>query len=188
MSFDAVVLAGGRGTRLGGVDKALLRVDGSTLLERVLDATRSASNAIVVGPPRDLPLPRSVEWTREVPEGGGPVAALAAGLERVEQPFVLVVAVDMPYVTRDVVVRLVESSSEDRGALIVDETGKLQPLLAAYPVDPLRHRLRALGRLDGLSMTRLVEGLSFVTVADPIAARDCDTPADLELACNGGGS
>jgi molybdopterin-guanine dinucleotide biosynthesis protein A len=187
MTFDAVILAGGEGIRLGGVDKAMLRVDGSTLLELVLDATVGASKAIVVGPPRDLPLPRSVEWTREVPEGGGPVAALAAGLDRVERSFVLVVAVDMPYVTRDVVVRLVDSSAGDRAVLVADAAGKAQPLLASYPVDPLRHRLRALGRLDGLSMTRLVEGLSFVTVSDPVAARDCDTPADLELACNGGG-
>ena len=49
MLWDAVVLAGGRGSRLGGVDKATLELDGSTLLGRTLAALAGAAR---VSPPR----------------------------------------------------------------------------------------------------------------------------------------
>ncbi|MEU4744233.1 NTP transferase domain-containing protein, partial [Actinosynnema sp. NPDC023658] len=52
-SWAAVVLAGGRGSRLGGVDKASLVVDGRTLLDHVLDAVAAARQVIVVGPRKD---------------------------------------------------------------------------------------------------------------------------------------
>jgi molybdopterin-guanine dinucleotide biosynthesis protein A len=80
--MDAIVLAGGRGARLGGVDKADLVVGGQTLLERALAATAGANRTVVVGPRR--PTSRPVTWAREHPPGGGPVAALAAGLEHVD--------------------------------------------------------------------------------------------------------
>ena len=57
-TFDAVVLAGGGARRLGGVDKMALVVDGSTLLERVLQAVRDAGRRVVVGPRREVGCPR----------------------------------------------------------------------------------------------------------------------------------
>ncbi|MGO4494169.1 molybdenum cofactor guanylyltransferase, partial [Arthrobacter sp. 2YAF22_2] len=56
MEYDAVILAGGRSSRLGGVPKAQLRVDGATLLERSLQAASGARRTVVVGPdPGGLP-------------------------------------------------------------------------------------------------------------------------------------
>src|SRR4051794_27690959 len=77
VEFDAIVGAGGRGTRLGGVDKASLDVAGRSLLERVLDAVAAARTVVVVGDER--PTGRPVRWTREQPAYGGPVAAAYAG-------------------------------------------------------------------------------------------------------------
>ncbi|WP_275693401.1 NTP transferase domain-containing protein [Nocardioides sp. TF02-7] len=48
--FAAVVLAGGRGSRLGGFDKAGIEVRGRTLLEHALDAVVDAAEVVVVGP------------------------------------------------------------------------------------------------------------------------------------------
>ncbi|MGH3739543.1 MAG: molybdenum cofactor guanylyltransferase, partial [Micromonosporaceae bacterium] len=76
--YAAIVLAGGAARRLGGADKPGLAVAGRSLLSRVLDAVADAYPRIVVGPPRQLP--GDVILTREQPPGGGPVAALAAGL------------------------------------------------------------------------------------------------------------
>ena len=65
-----MVLAGGRGSRLGGVDKASVVVDGRTLLDHVLDAVALAELIVVVGPRKaDVP---GVTWAREDPPGGGP--------------------------------------------------------------------------------------------------------------------
>jgi molybdopterin-guanine dinucleotide biosynthesis protein A len=76
--FDAVILAGGGGRRLGGVDKAGLLVAGLPLLDRVLLASAAARRTVVVGESR--PTVRPVRWAQEDPPGGGPLAGLAAGL------------------------------------------------------------------------------------------------------------
>ncbi|MFF4549707.1 NTP transferase domain-containing protein [Streptomyces sp. NPDC001435] len=76
--YDAVVLAGGAARRLGGVDKPAVRVGGRPLLDRVLAACAGARTTVVVAEPR--PTARPVRWAREEPPGGGPVAALDAGL------------------------------------------------------------------------------------------------------------
>ena len=49
LDFDAIIVAGGRGTRLGGVIKADLQVGGQRLLDRVLESARHARQRVVVG-------------------------------------------------------------------------------------------------------------------------------------------
>ncbi len=103
--FDAVVLAGGRATRLGGADKPGLTVGGSTLVAAVVTAAAAAGarRVIVVGPPRaELPplaasLHARLVATREDPPGGGPVPALRCGLARVREPWVALLAADLPF-------------------------------------------------------------------------------------------
>ncbi|MET8509864.1 DUF6457 domain-containing protein [Streptomyces sp. NPDC004787] len=83
-AYDALVLAGGAARRLGGADKPGVRVGGRPLLDRVLAGCRDAARTVVVAAPRATARP--VEWTREEPPGGGPVAALDAGLRRLAEP------------------------------------------------------------------------------------------------------
>ena len=181
-AFDAIVLAGGTGERMGGADKGALMLAEVTFLERVLDATRVADDVVCVGPER--PTSRKVTWTQESPAGGGPVAAVAAGLQHVEATIVTVLAVDHPFVTAEVVARLVETCAvNDVDAVLAgDDAGVPQRLLAAYRVPALSACLRAIGSPAGASMTRLTQGLRCVTVPAPDAAQDCDTPEDLERA------
>ena len=74
---DLVVLAGGRGTRMGGRDKASIELGGRTLLERVLTADLGG-RVVVVG---ETAVPDGVRRTVEDPPGGGPVAGIGAGLD-----------------------------------------------------------------------------------------------------------
>lgn len=180
-AFDVVILAGGRGERLGGVDKAVVVVNGVALLDTVVAAAGEATQVICVGPERDAARPvRPVRWIRERPPGGGPVAAVAAGLELVEAPVVVVLAVDLPFVTPDVVSSLVERLGDADAALTADRAGIDQPLLAAYRAAALRDRLSSLGDATGASMKDLLVGLDHVTVPAPDASQDLDTPEDLE--------
>lgn len=106
MEFDAIILAGGRSSRLGGVPKSGLIYDGVTLLERSLRAAGGAGRTVVVGPdPGNLP--EGVLTCREDPPFAGPAAAIAAGLSALAAqaagyqaaataPFTLVLACDMP--------------------------------------------------------------------------------------------
>ncbi|GAQ53803.1 molybdopterin-guanine dinucleotide biosynthesis protein [Streptomyces acidiscabies] len=93
--YDAIVLAGGGARRLGGADKPGVRVGGRALLDRVLGACADAGVTVVVAAPR--PTSRAVAWTREDPPGGGPVAALDAGLLRTSADRVVVLSADLPF-------------------------------------------------------------------------------------------
>src|SRR4029079_9730524 len=76
--FDAVVLAGGRGRRLGGPSKPEVVVGGRALLDHALAAVAAADRVVVVGP-SGLARP-GIPRVLEDPPDGGPVAGLAAGL------------------------------------------------------------------------------------------------------------
>ncbi|CAN5682831.1 hypothetical protein BH24ACT26_BH24ACT26_01890 [soil metagenome] len=189
MRFDAIVLAGGSARRLGGADKAMVDVGGVALLERVLDAVGAAQRVIVVGPPR--PTVRSVLWATESPTGGGPVAALAAGLEHVTEPVAVVLAADLPFIDEETVVRLLTASDEGLaaheglatdGAILVDEDGCDQPLAGAYETESLRAALASLRDVAGASVRDLVARLTLVRIEASLAARDCDTWEDIDAA------
>jgi molybdopterin-guanine dinucleotide biosynthesis protein A len=205
IGYDAVVLAGGGARRLGGVDKPMLDIAGTSLLDRVLEACSGAAATVVVGPRRRVG--RAVLWTAEEPPGGGPVAALAAGLaaldeasqgslsaaepapRRVPEPWVGVFAADLPFLAHSSVHRLwktsVESAGSD-GAVPVDETGHEQWLAAVYRRASLDQALDALGRdrLAGASLRALLRGLRLERVpAGPAAeSMDCDTWDDVAAA------
>ncbi|MFI9156387.1 molybdenum cofactor guanylyltransferase [Kitasatospora aureofaciens] len=185
--YDVIVPAGGAARRLGGADKPGLTVGETTLLDRVLAACAGARTTVVVGPAR--PTTRAgVRWTRERPPGGGPVAAVAAGLDLVTADTVLLLAADLPFLDRRTVERLA-SALEEAGpytdaAVLVDAGGRDQPLTAAYRTAALRAALAALGGDPaGQPLRRLVGGLNRLRVADTDnVAYDCDTWEDLEQA------
>ncbi len=180
--LGAVVLTGGSGSRMGGVDKASIELDGVTLLERALAATMTAVEVVVVGD--QVPTSRPVTWTREDPKGGGPAAGLLAGLDRFLRPpdLVAVLAVDMPRVSPGTFARLVEALGPTYdGALLLDETGKRQQLCAVYRFGALqRVRPHDVEQEHGLPVHRLLSALALVEV--PAAggeADDVDTWLDL---------
>ncbi|MCH5672541.1 NTP transferase domain-containing protein [Streptomyces gilvus] len=185
-AYDAVVLAGGAARRLGGADKPGLSVGGRALLDRVLAACADARRTVVVAEPR--PTPRPVLWAREDPPGGGPLAALGAGLRHTKAGTVVVLSADLPFLAAETVRRLltaVGASSAD-GALLTDADGRDQPLVAAYRAPALERELAALAEehdgLTGLPLRRLTAGLDLTRVPDPVASFDCDTWDDIATA------
>lgn len=181
LRHDAMVLAGGAGRRLGGQHKPALRVGGLSMLDRVLAACRDAAATVVVGPPR--PTARPVGWTRELPPGGGPVVAIAAGLARCQAPILLVLAADLPFLDSGTLERLVAAARGRDGAALVDADGHVQPLVAAYQRRALEQALVRLGRPANRSVRQLVAGLDLALLPDPGKVTfDCDSWADLRQA------
>lgn len=182
--FDAVILAGGASRRLGGVDKAVIRIGGRSMLDRVLAACRDADRRIVVGPRRSGV---AAIWCQEDPPGGGPVAALVAGLAQVRAPLVALLACDMPHTTRDTMRYLLAAMSGD-GAILVDGAGRDQPLVGAYRTGSLVRTLSTVGPpYAGIPLRTLVARLDLARVPDLTgASRDCDTWEDVEVARHGG--
>ncbi|MFF5919394.1 NTP transferase domain-containing protein [Streptomyces flavochromogenes] len=185
---DAVVLAGGAAQRLGSADKPGVRVGGRALLDRVLAASRGADRTVVVGDSR--PTVRPVRWTREDPPGGGPLAALGAGVRETGADVLLVLSADLPFLDEDTVHRLLGAladAPDAEASLLTDAGGRDQPLVAAYRAAPLRRELARIteerGTLAGGPLRQLTGALSLTRVAaGPLASFDCDTWEDIATA------
>ncbi|WP_169799909.1 molybdenum cofactor guanylyltransferase [Herbiconiux solani] len=193
-SLDAVVLAGGRASRLGGRDKPLLERNGRSLLARTVDALRRAGAHRIVVVRSPVPgLGPDVVFARESPPFAGPAAGAAAGVDALAQPAAgashcFVVASDLPSVGLAVSTLLdaastSTSTSTSEGAdgwIAVDGSGHRQQLLLLLRTDSLRRAIAANGGAAGLadqSMRRLLAGLDLVEVALPDdAVSDIDTP------------
>ncbi|MGN0101481.1 MAG: NTP transferase domain-containing protein [Dietzia sp.] len=188
-AVGAIVLAGGRASRLGGVDKARVTVAGRPMIESVVGAARAVAGPVItVGPGGD---------TREDPPHSGPVAAIAAGLAGLPGAveLVVVVACDLPDLDAATLRALVAALrrpaasttaagevSVPRVALAVDAAGHDQYLLAAWDRRALAARLAALdasGGVGGRAVRALYDDEEVVRVPVGDPARDIDTWADL---------
>lgn len=178
-SFGAVVLAGGRGSRLGGADKATVEVGGRTLLARALEAVIDASEVVVVG--AQVPTDRPVTFVREDPAYGGPAAGLLTGRDAMLRglPALAVLAVDMPRVTSATIRRLQAAAEGRDGAALTDPGGhrQLALVLATDRLDAVRPPLE---QQHGASLRSLLAPLDIAAVpAHDQEHRDVDTWEDL---------
>ncbi|GGH46296.1 molybdenum cofactor guanylyltransferase [Microbacterium album] len=179
-----IVLAGGRSSRLGGRHKPALEVGGRPIVARVIEALRGVgADPLVVGLPEAVP--DGVPVVREDPPYAGPLAALAAGMGALRphaEGVIVVLGGDMPFVTAGLLRGLIDSAG--RGAAFAeDESGRLQPLCAAWDEAVLRQRLARLGETADRPLRALFADLDPVRVAAPgRELRDIDTPEDLAAA------
>lgn len=186
----AILLAGGRGLRMGGVAKPLLEVGGRSLVQRAVDAVAGCHPITIVADVLD-PGIRGVEWTREEPPFGGPAAGVAAALTgwpTTRSPtwtFVLasdLVQPDAVVATLAAVRQQLDPASD--GAHLVDADGHAQWLAGLYRTSALRDAVAGLpDGAPGQSMRALLPGLALTPVPAPApTTRDIDTWEDLDRA------
>jgi molybdopterin-guanine dinucleotide biosynthesis protein A len=172
----AIVLAGGAGRRLGGVDKAALDVAGVTMLDRVLGAARPlCAELVVVGPERTTGV-KGVRFVQEDEPGGGPVPAVVAGLAATVGDPVLVVAVDLPLLSSAAIQRLFDAVT-GHAAAGADHDGAPNPLLAVY-----RRAALSFEGLGGGSRADQLLPEDTVVVDLGAAAHNVNTAEDLRVA------
>lgn len=194
-TFGALLLAGGRASRLDGAAKPLLEVGGITLLDRAIAAVTDAGAApiVVVGPgPVERARDAAVEWVREDPPFGGPAAAVVAGLAAdrtggADPEWTFVLACDLPRVDA-VVARLVADipllPAETDGICLADPSGRPQWLSGAYRTGSLRSAASALPDHGRDAPVRLLLddfAIAVITV-DAAIVEDVDTWDDLDRA------
>jgi molybdopterin-guanine dinucleotide biosynthesis protein A len=194
LPFAAVILAGGRASRLGGTDKPGQLVGGRTLAAAVVAAAveAGARRIVLVGPPRPelrtlaAGLPGGLTTVREEPPGAGPLPALRCGLRQVHDERTAVLAADLPFLRADVLVALLAAAEAGQaGAVLADEAGRPQWLAGCWRTSALRLALRDYA---GAALRGLLAPLDPVVLrCDPAAGQpppwlDCDTPEELALA------
>jgi molybdopterin-guanine dinucleotide biosynthesis protein A len=185
--IDAIVLAGGRATRLGGASKGGLSLAGQSLLERTLAAVSAARHIVVVGDESDIARAApdaEITIVREMPAFGGPAAAIAAGFDALDgaSDFVVVVGCDMPAVSDAIDLLLGALYAGSSGVVAVSFDGRPQPLVAVYSTPGLAYcvaRHRRAGDLVNLSVRALLSGLEPALLPVPEGSTDdIDTWAD----------
>jgi molybdopterin-guanine dinucleotide biosynthesis protein A len=171
-----------------GSHKPSLEVGDLPMVVRVLEAARPRP-VLVVGRGDDVP--DGIPVLVEDPPGGGPVAAIAAGVRHLPggTDVVVVLAADLPFVTSGHLDRLASAAMTGAmtgapgvtgGAVTVDPTGRRNWLCSAWPRAVLAAALDRLGDPSGRSMRDLAAGLRPAEVADADGvADDVDTPDDL---------
>ena len=185
--ITALILAGGQGSRLGGVDKGWLPYAGHALIEHVLVAIAPQVGSVLISANRNRERYQSlgVPVVPDLYEGQlGPLAGMLAGLTASDTPFVLTLPCDTPEVCEDFVVRMWKGLHDaDAEIAMANDGERNQPVHAL-----LRRHLRAdldVAVRDGQrSVQRWAEGHRWVAVdfSDRASAfRGINTPEDYAV-------
>lgn len=173
-----VVLAGGRGRRLGGA-KATVLLGGRPLISYPLEALSLALNEVTVLAKADteLPsLPGTTVWI-EPDARHHPVVGIVQALALADGRPVLVCAADLPFVAPALVRRLADADSQGAPAVVACSRGETQPLLGCY----LPAALGSLGQGDERPLREQIAAIGprLVEVEDPEQLFNVNAPEDL---------
>jgi len=186
-----LVLAGGLARRMGGGDKALLRIGAATILDRVLERLAPQCSRMILnanGDPARFAFTRLPVVADDVPDFAGPLAGVLAGLDWAaahvpDVAWVASVPGDCPFLPRDLVSRLHEArTAEDRPLACARSGDWRHPVVGIWPV-ALRHDLRRAVAEEGLHKIEVWTARHGVAIADwPPTPVDpffnVNTPAD----------
>jgi molybdenum cofactor guanylyltransferase len=148
-----LVLAGGLARRMGGGDKALLRIGGVSILERVLERLGPQTSGIILnanGDPRRFAPTGLPVVADDVPGFAGPLAGILAGLDWAaahapEIAWIGSVPGDCPFLPRDLIARLHAARAAAGAPLACAKSGEWRhPVAGLWPValrDDLRQAL-----------------------------------------------
>ncbi len=129
--FSALILAGGKATRLGGVAKHELVIEGRTIFERQCAVLAPRVGEILVSSSREIAGYRTVH---DAIDGAGPLAGIAAGLAACTTPWLLVVAGDMPHLHGPSIDLILDAARDGLDAVGVRVGGLPEPLLCVLNI------------------------------------------------------
>lgn len=187
----ALILAGGESSRMGQ-DKANLMMGEHTLLQRVTDIVKPLFTDVIVSvrkPRADCALPQVCDDLSHA----GPLAGLAAGLDRAATSWIFAVACDMPFITPQLI-ECLAGFRNNANAVVPVVQGYPQPMAAFYAKHIQGELHKLMNGSDKQSLRTLLQKLTvrYVSEAEMPAGGvrcfyDLDTPQDMERAVNNEG-
>ena len=138
-----LILAGGRGSRMGGVDKGLQNFRGMPLALHTLMRLQPQVGDVLVNANRNLAAYEAMGvpvWPDALPDFAGPLAGFLTGLERCETPWLLTVPCDTPLFPLDLVERLAQAAVADDAEIAMAGAPEEDGQLRAQPVFCLLRR------------------------------------------------
>lgn len=151
MDVTGVILAGGRGSRMGGVDKGLQNFNGIPLALATMLRLQPQVGELMINANRNLAAYESFGvpvWHDAIPDYAGPLAGFLTGLEQCGTPWLVTVPCDTPLFPDDLVARLLHAAEEQDAEIAMaaapEEDGQLrpQPVFSLLRVDLLESLVR----------------------------------------------
>ncbi|MDR6222607.1 molybdenum cofactor guanylyltransferase [Methanococcoides alaskense] len=144
MSLSALILAGGRGRRLGNVEKSLIRCSGGrSLLERTIGILEYIVDDVIVSV-RDEGQAQELaddacgkEMVFDTYQDVGPLAGMLEGFKKAKGEYIFVTACDMPFIDKEVVKFMFHCAKGHDAAVPVRNDGSIEPLCSVYRIEPL---------------------------------------------------
>ncbi|WP_414708323.1 molybdenum cofactor guanylyltransferase MobA [Ramlibacter sp.] len=149
--ITGLILAGGRGSRMGGVDKGLQNFNGMPLALHTLLRLQPQVGELMINANRNLAAYESFGapvWPDVLPDFAGPLAGFLTGLERCETPWLATVPCDTPLFPADLVARLAAAAERQDAEIAMaagrEEDGqcRTQPVFCLLRVDLLESLVR----------------------------------------------
>jgi molybdopterin-guanine dinucleotide biosynthesis protein A len=189
-AITGLILAGGRGQRMGGVDKGLQPWRGVALVDHALARLAPQVREVMISANRNAALygARTARvLADESDDYPGPLAGILAGLRAAATPWLAVVPCDSPQLPLDLVARLAQGLAAAPGAVVQRDGGdaglRLEPvccLLSTTLADDLARYLDAGGRKVEGWVGRHATPVRFDRPEDAMAFANVNTPADLQ--------
>ena len=118
--ITGLVLAGGRGSRMGGVDKGLQNFNGMPLALHTMLRLQAQTGQLMINANRNLAAYESFGapvWPDVLADYAGPLAGFLTGLERCETPYLVTVPCDTPLFPLDLVARLAQALEREQAEI-----------------------------------------------------------------------
>jgi molybdopterin-guanine dinucleotide biosynthesis protein A len=196
MQRSALILAGGKGTRLGEQEKALLACKDRTLLENAIYVLDQVVDEVIVSVRDHKQQEAFSEFVQGIKllcdqyQSKGPLAGMLEGMKAAAGNYVFVVACDMPFLQPDVIDLLFKEAAGHDAAIPLWKDGRKEPLHAVYNREQLIPIIERSILKDDHRVMNVVSQLYDVrfTSVDRIQLIDrelvsfvnINTPADLE--------
>lgn len=186
--ITGLVLAGGRGSRMGGVDKGLQNLQGLPLVQHALTRLGPQVGRVVVNANRNLPAYEALGadvWPDASADFAGPLAGFLVGLTHASTPYVLTVPCDVPRLPLDLAARLAAALVHDQADIAMAAQISRQPVFCLMKVslaESLARFIQAGGRKVGAwtAQHHTVYVDFDKATDDPLAFANVNTLAELQ--------
>ncbi|WP_394140237.1 molybdenum cofactor guanylyltransferase MobA [Vibrio chagasii] len=129
-----VILAGGQASRMGGKDKGLVELNGSPLIQYVIDKLSQQNVSITINANRNLDSYQAFApvVSDSFPDYPGPLGGIHAGLKNANTDWVGFVPCDSPQISDDLVQRFCAAVKEDSDILVAHDGEFKQPVFTLF--------------------------------------------------------
>lgn len=184
-TITGLILAGGRGRRMGSIDKGLAPFDGRPLIDHVIERLAPQVDRLLVNANRNLEHYAcfgSPVIADRIDGFAGPLAGLEAGLAACPTPYLVCAPCDSPFLPPDLVSRLADTLTAAKASVAVARTGdRLHPVFSLMRTDELPD-LQAFMRAGGRRFENWLQRLKWVPCPfddAPDAFANINTPEEL---------